>query len=186
MKFYLLRILMKKANYKGFSLIEILFVISIFFILVSTSFSRLSFLNRFVVKSEVDNLFNTFSFLRQKAISSNCEQRLFFDLQNNSYFYFLNNKKVNHSLANPVKFDFLPLSLGPPSAPIKPIKSAITFKKDKNGLYGVIFYSNGQMDTGTVYFVDKNYKSMFALTSPISQVCYIRKYRHQKNRWIVI
>ena len=185
MKFYLLRMSMK-TNFNAFSLIEILVVIAIIFTVATVSFSRFSFFNKFIVKNEVDNLYNTFSFLQQKAIASNCEQKLYFDLNSNSYFYFLNGKKVNHKLANLVKFDFKQGVFGPPSTPIKPIKNRITFKKNKQGEFFVEFYSNGKIDSGTVYFVDKNYKNMFALTCPISQVSYIRKYLYLKNKWVII
>ncbi|MFH1643609.1 MAG: hypothetical protein ABIA74_00330 [bacterium] len=109
-------------NYKAFSLIEILFVISIIFIITTTSFYRFSFFNKFIVKNEVENLFSTMSFLQQKAIASNVEQKIFFVLKTNSYFYFSNDKKNNHNLANKVKFDFIKGALGPPSSPVKPIK----------------------------------------------------------------
>mgnify|MGYP006290206435 FL=1 len=171
---------------KAFSLIEILIVIAILFTLFTVSFSRFSFFNKFIVKSEVDNLYNTFYFLQQKAIAGNCEQKLYFDLNNNSYFYFLNGKKVNHKLANLVEFGFKNGVLGPPSSPVKPIKNTITFKKDKKCGYFTEFYSNGIIDSGTIYFVDRNYKYLFALTCPISQVSYIRKYQYLKNKWIIV
>ena len=83
-------------------------------------------------------------------------------------------------------FDFKQGVFGPPSTPIKPIKNRITFKKNKQGEFFVEFYSNGKVDSGTTYFVDKNHKNMFALTCPISQVSYIRKYQYLKNKWVII
>lgn len=173
-------------NSKAFSLIEILVVISIIFLISTTSFYRFSFFDKFLVKNETQHLFNAMSFLQQKAISSNTNQQLFFDLKNNCYFYFSNNKKNNHKLANKVKFDFIKGILGPPSAPSKTIKKITTFKRNKDGFYFATFHPNGQIDTGTIYLVDKRYKSMFAVTSPISQVSYLRKYQHLKNKWILV
>lgn len=174
------------TNSSSFSLIEIFVVVSLILILATTTISRFSFFNSFVIKNEVDKLFNTFSFLQQKAISSNLEQTLSFDLDENSYCYCFNNKKVVHKLSNLVKFGFLEGVCGPPSDPKKAIKQPITFKKDQQNKYIVSVFPDGKIEAGAVYFVDKDYKFMMALTCSISQLSYIRKYKYILNKWVAI
>jgi len=170
----------------SFSLLEIFIVIAIVLTLVSISVSRFSFFNSFIVKNEVDRLFNAFSFLQQKAMLSNMEQKLIFDLDDNSYYYFSNDKKVFHKLCDVVRFGFLKGTYGPPSDPSKAIKHSITFKKEQQNKYVASITPDGKIDAGTVYFVDKDYKLLMALTCPISQLSYIRKYRYFRNKWVVI
>lgn len=167
---------------QGFSLIELLVVISLFIFIITITYPRLSFINNQLLTAEIEKLYTTFSFLQQKAIASNEKQELIFTTTNNSYTYKYAGKSFTHTFPNQIKFGYLKNSNGPPSSPSKLITQAITFRS-KNNLNKANFFSNGKISPGTAYLIDKEEKFMKALTCPISQVSYIRKYFYQDYKW---
>lgn len=80
---------------------------------------------------------------------------------------------VWYNLPATIRFGFLPESKGPPSTPTRPIRSAITFPGKK-----VSCFPDGTIQAGTVYLVDDKKSSMYALTSGVSAVSFLRKYRY--------
>lgn len=206
MKFFKL-----KLKNGGFSLFEIILVISILFIIISFSTPKLSFVNKFLVKNEVDRLFTVFSFLQQRAISSNQDVTLIFDLKEKTYSYnsdFHKNKNkkgldprsqsgmtmkkgsrlehVKYTLPDVVDFGFLQNVKGPPSCPGKKIQKCITFKKINENQFEATFFANGKISPGSIYFVDRGRNFLMSLTSPISQVSFIRKYKYEKGLWVCL
>ena len=173
--------MLKKTE--SFSLFELLAVVAVIIILLTVTVSKSSFFNRFVLKNEVDKVFTIFSYLQQKAIASNNQQEIIFDLQKNSYL--MNSNSKENKLANVVRFGFLPNSYGPPSDPTKLIQNAVSFKKYDQNKFKVIFYPDGKIESGSIYLVDKDYKYMLALTVPVSNISYIRKYEYEYGKWIV-
>ncbi|MFA5075323.1 MAG: hypothetical protein WC436_04440 [Candidatus Babeliales bacterium] len=167
---------------KSFSIIEFIVCFSIILILLVISVPKFFMFNKFILINQADKLFSTFSFLQQKAIASNLTQNLKLNLKENSYCY---DNKI-FKLVDNVKFGFLSGVKGPPSNPIKNIDSAISFEKINDFEYNVIFYSDGKIKPGTLYLVDKDHKFMAALTCPISQVSFIRKYKYDNNKWICL
>ena len=146
---------------------------------------KMSFLNNFLLQNEADKLFSVFFYLQQKSVASNFEQKLFFDLNDNSYFFIdENNKKHVNKFPDVIKFGFLKNSYGPPSYPTKLIDTPVSFKNDKE--LSVKFFNDGKIQSGSVYLIDKNQKFMMAVTSPIAQVSYFRKYKYQNGNWSVI
>ena len=186
MKFDYFRCFLKKYFKRAFSLIEILVCISILLVLASTTIPRFFDVDKALLMHELDKLFVTFSYVQQKAIASNTQQMIRFELVTNSYFY-LNqaHKQVPQALANSIKFGFLKTAKGPPSTPVNFIKKPITFENQKTPLQ-VIFYPDGKITPGSLYLVDKKEKNMVALTCSISQVSYVRKYVYNKSTWVCI
>ena len=174
--------MLKKTE--SFSLFELLAVVAVIIILLTVTVSKSSFFNKFVLKNEVDKVFTLFSYLQQRAIASNNQQEIIFDLQNNSYL--MNSNPKENKLANVVKFGFLQNSYGPPSDPTKLIQNAVSFKKDGTNKFKVIFYPDGKVESGSIYLIDKDYKNMMALTIPVSSVSYIRKYEYKNGKWVVL
>jgi len=129
-----------------------------------------------LVDNEVENLFTTISYLRQKAIASNCIYELLFTTTANRYSYKQNNKIITHQLARQVLFGYLAQTKGPPSSPKNLLTKPVSFYNNK-----VVFYPNGKISPGSVYLIDRKKKVMKALTCPISQVSFIRKYRYHKR-----
>jgi Tfp pilus assembly protein FimT len=169
----------------AFSLIETVLIVSIIVILLFISLPKLSFVNRFVLQNETEKLFSVFSFLQQRAIASNREQLLFFDINHNAYSYAgKSDKKIVYALPDVIKFGFLQDVQGPPSKPSKKINTAITFKKDKSDTRVVQFFSDGTISSGTIYLVDNNQTYLYAVTIAVSQVSFMRLYRYDSGRWV--
>ena len=66
---------------KGFTLIEAMVVICLFGLISTLAIMQLSFLDETIVRSQIDKLAAVCSYLRQKAIATNSEQKLIFDLE---------------------------------------------------------------------------------------------------------
>jgi Tfp pilus assembly protein FimT len=172
---------------KAFSLIEIVIIISIIVILFFISLPRLCFIQRFVLRSETDKLFTVFSFLQQKAIASNQEQQLYFDVGKNVYSY--QGKaggNVVCALPKPVMFGFFQHAKGPPSRSSKKINASVTFKKTEKGKRIIRFFADGTMSSGTVYLVDKDKMYMYAVTISVAQVSFVRMYRYDHDHWVCL
>jgi len=178
---------------KAFSLIEIIVVLGIILLLFLLSVPKISFINKFILQNEADKVHTVLNYLKEKAITSNQEQDLIFDLKENGYSYKTFNSQDNTSGNNifvkfpeKVKIGFLPGSKGPPSDPTKPINNPITFEKINENQYKVHFFVDGKIKPGTLYIVDKDLKYMYCLTCPISQVSYIRKYQYDNGVWVCL
>ena len=179
--------LKKKLNnkLKGFSLIEILIVCSLFVIIAAFTFPSFSFFERQILKSDVEKVFVIINYLQQKSLASNKNQKLFIDADNNRYGYENCNQKTSfHSLNPKISFGFLNQSKGPPSSPQNFIKNKTTFPKENN-FYVINFEPNGQITPGTIYFINKKHNCMAAISTPISQISFVRMYRLKGNRWIL-
>jgi type II secretory pathway pseudopilin PulG len=174
---------------KSFSIFELLLVLAAIAILFTITIPRLSFFSHFLLQGEVEKLFSTFNYLQQKAIASNSEQELFFDLAKNYYFYKSKDdsqRLIEQKLPQQIKFGFLPNSMGPPSSPSKSISSSITFKYVNENQFRATFLGNGSISPGTLYLVDIKKNHMMALSCSISQVSCIRKYRYTSGKWICL
>ena len=162
----------------AFTLIELLITLSLFLFLATLTIPLPSFVTKALVKNEIEQLHTTFSFLQQKALATGVKQKLSFDLSNNRYTYKLRSKKITHKLPTKVSFGFFPNALGPPSKANRPITQASTFPNQ------ITFSPDGTITPGTIYLVDNNKKIMNALTVPVSNVSYVRKYRYGDKRWV--
>lgn len=158
---------------QAFTFIELLIVLALFALLATLGIKQLSFLDETIIHAQVDNFATVCSYLRQKAMASNSEQKLVCDEQKNTYRF----DNVHEALSKRVCFGFLPNVLGSPGSPSHTIKKAITFPNST-----IHFYPTGIISSGTVYFTDKNKKYMYALSNAISQVSYLRLYRYD-GRW---
>ncbi|MCK4650630.1 hypothetical protein KAT08_00495 [Candidatus Babeliales bacterium] len=171
----------------AFSLVEIVITLAIVIVVFYISLPSLNFINRFILQNEANKLFSVFSFLQYRAIASNKEQKLFFDLKNKCCSYNKSKrKKILYKVPNCIEFGFLKNTKGPPSSPSKKIIFPITFKKNKKGNYFVTFFPNGKVSPGTIYLVDKEKRFMVAVTCPISKISFIRKYRYDNGQWICL
>ncbi|QQR49794.1 hypothetical protein IPF37_03055 [bacterium] len=169
-------------KHKSFSLIELQIALAVLVVALSFTLPRFSFFTNMILNHELNRLFMVCSYLQQKAIATHQKQVLVFDNKKNEYTYLHNKKPHTFSLPSSLKFGFLSNIKGPPAWPKKIINTAITFQPEQQ----VIFFHDGKISPGTAYIVDKHQKIMGALTCAISEVCYIRKYRYQNNRWHIV
>lgn len=162
---------------KGFSLFELLIVITLLTTLSLMVGTTYTWLNQLMVHAEVDNLYSTCRYLQRCAFITGKQQELIFDQANASFSY---HNHVYH-LPKQIMFAVLPDVKGPPSTPTSLVKNAITFVNDR-----IIFYPDGIIQSGTVYLIDSAKQYLFALTSPVSAISYLRKYRYVHNKWQLI
>lgn len=164
---------MKKS---GFLLIELMVVLAALCVVVMFTVTNFNYLSRIVIRCELDKLHAAAVYASRCAAVSNQECVLKFDAKSNSYTVQGHTEK----LAKGIIFGFLPAAQGPPSAPHNAIKSPITYQSEQ-----ITFYPSGIMGAGTVYLVDEQKTMMYALSSPISQFSFMRKYRYA-DKWVHI
>ena len=150
---------------------EIMISISLFVLLVGLLAANSSFLRRYLVRAELDKICNVFRYLQKVAIVSGQDQVLEFDLDKNEYKC----GKKKFKLPTSVIFGFMPGVKGPPCAPRKTITSPITFRGNK-----VHFHKDGIIKSGTVYITDVKKDVMYAMSSSVAQVSYLRKYAYNQ------
>lgn len=154
---------------KGSSLIELTTTITVIVIIYAIAIPALSYVNKTMLNLELENIYTLFTYLKQKSITSNQAHKLVFNVKQNSYTYQINNKKVLRKLPYNLKIEILEKSFGPPSKKTGPLNKPVTFVNNT-----VIFYSDGKISPGSLYLKSGN--NMVAITCPISQIAYIRKY----------
>lgn len=165
---------MKAFGYKGYFLIEILIVLTIILLISTIVIPNFNFLNEQILASDLERLNVVFAYMQQSAIAKNKSLILKFD---DSKTYSYDNFKDRLSKNN--TFGILPGVKGPPSTPTHILTNPINFHNNQ-----VIFYSNGQIQPGTIYLTDNVHQ--YALTIPISQVSFIRKYKLTNGKWELI
>lgn len=166
---------------KSFTLIELLIVLTLTLLVCSLAIPHFIGDSRQALYHDLDKLSVIFAYMQQRALASNQEQQLFFDIKNNSYFFINNGKTTVFSLSPKIIFGYLPGSFGPPASPVSPITNPITFSIDKKGAIFVQFNPNGNIKPGSLYIIDKQKNSMGALTCSVSQVSYVRQYTYKAS-----
>jgi hypothetical protein len=168
---------MRKHLLDGFLLWHILVVVMVIAILSKLSVSTVTFVNRYVLRAELEKLYVLFFYLQQRAITCNQTQSLQFNVDSRSYTA----DGDTHVLPRHVAFGVLPHSFGPPGDPKHALTHPITYPSKQ-----VHFYPDGTISAGTVYMIDANAQYMYALTSAVAQVSYIRTYYYAQRMWNVI
>jgi len=163
---------------------------AIVIIIVSIAIPRMLSLQRYYVLQELERLTVTFKYLQQKALASNTQQIITFDIHNNSYkFQGPGGKIQTYTLSNGIFFGTIKNILGPPAKPTHVIQDVITFKKDQkehdSPVFQATFFPNGQISTGAAYLTDQDKQTTGAFTCAVSQVSYIRVYIYENNTWKV-
>jgi len=167
----------------GFLLFELLVVISLMAFLIVMSLPSSLYRNNDMVKSEIEQLFLTFSRLQRKAMATNQTIGLSCNPIRHSYSYeTLEKKHFIHTFPPAVRFGILPHVSGPPASPRRPLKRPITFSQ-KSEACTVQFFPTGKISPGTIYLTDRNKRQLWALTCPIADVSYVRKYHYTLDGW---
>lgn len=171
----------------SFSLVELLITISIASILVALTLPYFSSFSRFYVAHELENLIATLSYVQSKALATNKDLDVVFDLHNHAYSYpGPSGKLISHRLHNRVIFGNLPEAKGPPSDPRTPIMSPITFHSDpqSEGKITAHFRRDGGISSGSIYLADGPKTIMASLTIAVEEKGFMRKYWYDNNLWI--
>lgn len=152
----------------GFMLIEVLITLSLVLLLAGLSFGSMHFFSR-NVSSDIGLLYQYCLFAQRRAISSGSSCSVLIDTQKHSYTC----EGSTIQLSDGVRFGFCPHAKGPPSSPHQRISKACTFANNQ-----IVCSPEGTIDAGTVYITDAKGASMYALTSGVDAVSYLRLYRY--------
>lgn len=163
-------------NNSGFSLIEILIVIALWVVALTLIGVNTTFLHKVVARNELDLLQATCAQLQQRALATQQEQELEFDIEHHRYQY----AGHMHQLPAGVQFQVLPEAKGPPSQPTRSLTSAVTFAQKT-----IVFHPDGIIQPGTVYLLDVPGSRLYGLSSWVAPVSFLRKYRYDGN-WHLI
>ncbi len=157
----------------GFMMIEVLVALALVLLLAGITCAHIGNYRYICIKQQVSCFALAWHQLQQRAMARNKTQAMLLDELGNRYFC----NDQWYDLPTDIRFGFLPEAKGPPSNPSATIRSAITFV-DKR----VVCFPDGTIQAGTVYLVDDKKSCMYALTSGVSAVSFLRKYRYD-GKW---
>jgi len=161
-----------KNTKSGFTLIEIMISVTLFVLIVTLCVKSSTFLNRSILKSEIEKLYSACMYLQRLAMVTNQHQTLNIDMSKNRYSY---NGKVEQ-LAPSIIFGTVKGVKGPPASPTNTITKPVTFTSEH-----ITFKPNGILQPGTIYLCDKDKKYQYALTVPVSQISFLRMYYYDRT-----
>lgn len=156
-------------NNMGFTLLEILVGMSLILLTISLAFLQVHQYEYVCIKQQISLFAREWHRLQQCAMAKGSPKEMIFDANNHRY-------RLDgqwHDLPALLKFGFLPQAKGPPSKPTTLLHSAITFPDNK-----VICFPDGTIQSGTVYLINDSRRCMYALTSGVSAVSFLRKYKY--------
>lgn len=167
-----------KTNHRsavGFFLIELLIVISIIALVATFSVSYRTRISRLMVQAELMHLHSLCLYYQQVALATGQEQKCICDTDTQSIRF----DQRLYTFPQYIKLGFLSRAQGPPAQPIHPINKAVTFPGNT-----IHFYPDGTISSGTIYIIDQEQTTMYALTSPIGSISTIRMYRYTQGKWV--
>lgn len=169
------RLVKIKLNTKaGFSLLQVTITLGLIVITIMLSLPHFSFLQKTMVRSEIEKMYSLFVYMQHLAIATQKNQTIEFDVVKNTYF--CNQQAI--PLAQGIAFGTIAGVYGPPASPNALVNKPITFPNNK-----ITFYAQGTMQAGTVYLVDRSKNYLYALTTPVSHISYVRRYKYERE-WV--
>lgn len=151
----------------GFLLLYVSMVLAFVLIIVMLAVPHLSFLSRHVVRQEVENLKQFITYAHRLALATGEMQTLTIDAIHNK----VSGAGRQYQLARGVRFGVLPHVQGPPAHPDGVILQPTTFKNNQ-----IVCYAHGIIDAGTLYITDDRGSWLYAVSSGVSPVSYLRTY----------
>lgn len=153
----------------GYIMIELMVAIAIVGLLGGIASAHIGAYRYTAIQQQIVLFALAWRELQQSAMARNEQEEMIFDEVGHRY-------KIHgawYELPSKIRFGFLPDSKGPPSRPTHPIGVPITFPGKK-----VTCFPDGTIQAGTVYLIDDQKERMYALTSGVSAVSFLRKYRY--------
>lgn len=160
----------------GFTLIELMVTVSLCILLYGVSMVSVRLLEKTTMQMEMNHLCAACNHLQQQAIATNVIQELSIDVAHCSYAFNGN----EHTLSRGVFFDVALNAYGPPSAPYHILEKPVTFKENK-----IFFYPEGMMSAGMICFTNSNRTMLYAISSAVAHVSFLRRYRYD-GKWQAI
>ena len=136
--------------------------------------ANVSFLGHAYVPTELEKMGALCRYAQQKALMTNVAQVITLDATGSVHGYTLG--AVREQLPRSIIFGAPAGIKGPPATPTHGIDFPITFKNSQ-----IIFYPDGVISAGTVYLTNTNKTVLYALTSGVGAVSFLRAYRYDKE-----
>lgn len=165
---------MSKAVRTGFSLIEVMIVVTLVAAIAGITAGAYSFLQRIGTQLALEKLYSACRYVQQYAQATGMQQELTFDVAHNSYQAVM----CKEQLPQGVVFGTVPGVQGPPAHPTAELTRPVTFAGNR-----IVCAPTGVVQAGAVYLTDARKTTLYALSCSVAQVSYLRKYRYDHNAW---
>lgn len=156
----------------GFSLIELIIVIALVTIIALLAGSHLVFLDRMMIRAELEHLYVTCYMLQRRAMMLQTTQTLTFNVIDHSYHY----RQTEYRLPTSVRFGTAAGVKGPPSCAEHEISIPVTFKENS-----ITFTPDGIIQPGAVYLTDRLRRYTYVLSCAVGHVSYLRRYQYTQG-----
>lgn len=156
----------------GFLLIELMIVVSLICLITVLMRGALMPSTTGFVRASLDELYGICLLAQKRAMMTGQEQKVVLELSANAYTC----GKQRVTLPKGVTFGWLPEAKGPPANPRAPLTAASTFAG-----HTIVFKPDGVVAAGSVYLIDAKRTVLYALSSGVGSVSFLRKYRYAKG-----
>lgn len=153
----------------GFFILEVSVVIFVIVLVIAMSWPFMWFHDQMGIQHDIQKVYSSILYLQQRAKSNFETQYLEFDIPKKSFTY----NQQTYVLSPNAEFGVAQGIKGPPSAPKKDIINPITFEGKR-----IAFYPDGTISAGIIYLFDRKTKETFAISSSVSFMSFIRKYKY--------
>lgn len=154
---------------QGFTLIELMVTTSLLAIIVAISFQIAASFDAWLVRMELERFYSSCIALQRSAMRKNKIEELVLAYDRSSYSTQQEQRKFPGSVAYGLPDHISPLS----SSHQHEIKKYTTFSGEK-----IMFYPNGTISAGVLYFKDRNSRVAYAISSGVGAISFLRRYRY--------
>ncbi len=151
-------------------------VIALIAIIAHLAGSHLIFLDRMMIRAELEHLYTTCYMLQRRAMMLQTPQTLRCNVTDHSYHY----RQTEYRLPASVRFGTAPGVKGPPSAAHHEISTPITFKENS-----ITFTPDGIIQPGAIYLTDRSRRYTYALSCAVGHVSYLRRYQYTQGWYLL-
>lgn len=156
----------------GFLLVELMVVIALMCLMVVVLQSAVDVKTTGFVRASLDQLYATCLMAQKRAMMTGITQEIVLEVDRGSYRY--GTERI--LLPKGVEFGYLAGVQGPPARPHDRVIMASTFAHNS-----ITCSPEGTLTAGTVYLVDSKKTILYALSSGVGSVSFLRKYRYAKG-----
>jgi type II secretory pathway pseudopilin PulG len=164
--------MVRKALFRGFLLVELMVTVALLCLTVILLQGAFSASSRGFVRSSLDQLYATCLMAQKRAMMTGLKQEIVFEIDRGSY----RSGAERTTLPKGVEFGCLAAVQGPPATPQALVTKASTFAH-----HTITCTPEGSLSSGTVYLIDSKKTVLYALSSGVVSVSFLRKYRYAKG-----
>lgn len=156
----------------GFLLVELMVTLGLLCLTVVLLQSAFHAPSTGFVSTSLDQLYATCLMAQKRAMMTGMTQEVVLELDRGSYRY--GTERI--VLPKGVEFGCIAAVQGPPATPQALITTASTFAH-----HTITCTPEGSLSSGTVYLTDSKKTVLYALSSGVGSVSFLRKYRYAKG-----